>query len=94
MDLNDSTQYTASIIRNEEEGKADAQKRIIEQFRYAPFILRRMDILNFWNQQIQRKLMLFFKYVKTDSEKMVTSDSEIIAAIEHKRVEKKKKNEH
>ena len=87
--LNDNEQYEASFVRNEEEGKICAEKGVIQQFRYAPFVLRRMDILNFWGEQTQRKLMLFFKYVKTDTAEMVISDSEISRIIEQQRIENK-----
>ncbi len=89
MYLSDSTQYTASITRDEEEGKANTKNKVMESFRYAPYILRRMDILNFWTQQTQSKLMLFFKYVKTDSKKMEILGSEKEATIRQNRTEKK-----
>ncbi len=83
--------YTGSFKRNEVDAKIDVNRRVIEQFRYAPFILRRMDILNFWSEQTQRKLMLFFKYVKTDSVNMEISVNEAARIIEQQRL--KKKNE-
>ena len=89
MELSDAQQYLASFVRNDDEVRVDRRKRIISQFRYAPFIIRRMDILNFWGEQVQRKLMLFFRYVKTDTENMPVTEDEKVTLIEQRRLDKK-----
>ncbi len=87
--LNNEEEYKATFSRNEEEQKIDANKKVIAEFRYAPFIMRRMDILNFWSERSQNKLMLFFKYVKTDTKEMVVSQNETATIIEQERLQKK-----
>ena len=87
--LNNEQESKSSFSRNEEEQKIDASKKVIDEFRYAPFVLRRMDILNFWSEQSQKKLMLFFKYVKSDTEEMVATENEMAIVIEQERIRKK-----
>lgn len=75
----------ASFKRDIEQGNAVIIRSVVESFRYAPFILRRMDILDFWSEQSIRKLMLFSKYVRNDISTDVPLDKEKEDIISQKR---------
>ncbi len=89
IELMNHNPISALFERNIEEQKVEGEWSTIKEFRYAPFILRRMDILNFWSQQTQQKLMLFFKYVDTESEETLFADDEEVQMIERQRIDKK-----
>lgn len=89
IQLSDGTEYNARMVRNIEEYKVDSEHKIITCFRYAPFILRRQDILNFWQLPNQQKLKLFLKYVSTNTSAMISSTNECVRIIEEERLQVK-----
>lgn len=89
IQLSDGAEYNACMARNIEEYKVDSEHKIITCFRYAPFILRRQDILSFWQLPNQQKLKLFLKYVSTDTSAMVISTNEFVRIIEEERLRAK-----
>lgn len=89
IQLSDGAEYNACMARNIEEYKVDSEHKIITCFRYAPFILRRQDILSFWQLPNQQKLKLFLKYVSTDTSTMVISTNEFVRIIEEERLRAK-----
>ncbi len=89
IQLSDGAEYNACMARNIEEYKVNSEHKIITCFRYAPFILRRQDILSFWQLPNQQKLKLFLKYVSTDTSAMVISTNEFVRIIEEERLRAK-----
>ena len=89
IQLSDGAEYNARMVRNIEEYKVDSEHKIITCFRYAPFILRRQDILNFWQLPNQQKLKLFLKYVSTNTSAMISSTNECVRIIEEERLQVK-----
>lgn len=57
--LNDDSHYSASIYKDYEEGVVKKDGGFVKAFRYAPFILRRQDILSFWGLPNEQNLRFF-----------------------------------
>lgn len=89
--LDNDNRYRSSMKRNYDEQKIDKEGTIIKAFRYAPYILRRQDILSFWELPSYQKLKIFLKYAITKTENMLMSPNENLRLIEQKRIDVKQK---
>ncbi len=89
--LDNDNRYQSSMKRNYDEQKIDKEGTIIKAFRYAPYILRRQDILSFWELPSYQKLKIFLKYTITKTENMLMSPNENLRLIEQKRIDVKQK---
>ena len=88
------------IIDTDEEGKRKTDQRVLPQFRIAPFILRRSNILQFWTTGETKRQVLFFNYnlrntnSKNDIDLPGDSFIERIKELEEERlIEKQKRRE-
>lgn len=91
VELEDGEKVKASLSMDVEQDQLKKDAHVISEFRFAPFILRRRDILNFWDSADQNRLMLFYKYMAHESENMLQGKEEMAQEIEIKRAETKKK---
>lgn len=89
--LDNGNSYQSSMKRNYDEQKIDKEGIVINAFRYAPYILRRQDILSFWELPSYQKLKIFLKYAITETEDMLMSPNENLRLIEQQRIDVKNK---
>jgi energy-coupling factor transporter ATP-binding protein EcfA2 len=59
--LNDCTEFKR-VIDIDDEGKPNADQSVLSQFRMAPYIFRRNNILQFWTTEETKRQVLFFNY--------------------------------
>ena len=85
MKLNDGAEYVASLKKIIEDQKVIKNATVLQEFRRAPFILRRKDILRFWELHSAEKLRLFLPYEYDTEEELLINSSEQVAAIEKER---------
>lgn len=85
--LNDGREYESLMIRDED---AKCIKKhgdgVIEEFRRAPYILRRQDILKFWELPNNQKLKIFFKYIVVNTSSMLMADDEQLKIVSEERL--------
>ncbi|SKA70329.1 AAA domain-containing protein [Eubacterium uniforme] len=86
LSLTDDRINKVYIHKNEEVGRVTGQVSVLSEFRNAPFVLRRQDILNFWSLPSQQKLNVFRSYVMTETPIMETPVSEKMDSVEKDRL--------
>jgi hypothetical protein len=97
--LTDGSEFKR-VIDIDDEGKRKADQSVMSQFRMAPFILRRNNILQFWTTEETKRQVLFFNYhlhdYNTNKQTASLGDSfiERIKELEEERlIEKQKRRE-
>ena len=86
LSLSDDSVNTYSLEKDSENLRIEKNGTIIQAFRYAPFILRRQDILNFWALPNQEKLKIFIKYVITRTPTLILTDTEELRLLADQRL--------
>lgn len=89
MELTDGKKNDVFLEKDFEAGRVTGDVAVLDEFRHAPFVLRRQDILNFWSLPAQQKLNLFRSYVITETSAMVSSGAERLDAVESERLKLK-----
>ena len=83
--LNTSNAYSATLKKSEDDKKILKKVQILPTFRRAPFILRRQDVLRFWELPNVQKLRIFLPYEYDVKKELLVNSSEKVNSIERER---------
>lgn len=83
--LNTSNVYSATLKKTEDDKKILKKVQILPMFRRAPFILRRQDVLRFWELPNVQKLRIFLPYEYDVKKELLVDSREKVNSIERER---------
>ena len=85
INLNTSNVYSATLKKTEDDKKILKKVQILPMFRRAPFILRRQDVLRFWELPNVQKLRIFLPYEYDVKKELLVDSREKVKSIERER---------
>lgn len=93
MELTDGESAMSSLTRDEDKLIKQIDHKMFQYFSYAPFILRRADVLEFWSIDSRSRLRIFMRYIHLDEniEILDENDRERLEQINNERMNAKEK---